>query len=64
MNLRNFCAISGSSGEMSESSGLSRFLREEQAQDRLFQDAAQVLMHEINDDQDEEHEDQSHDEEA
>ncbi len=45
-------------------SGLSRFLREEQAQDRLFQDAAQVPMHEINDDQDEEHEDQSHDEEA
>ena len=49
---------------MSGSSGLSRFLREEQAQDRLFQDAAQVPMHEINDDQDEEHEDQSHDEEA
>src|SRR6266498_4009828 len=71
MNLRNFCAISGSSGEMSGSSGkisgsfgLSRFLREEQAQGRLFQDAAQVPMHEINDDQDEEHEDQSHDEEA
>src|SRR5438128_1312844 len=56
--------ISGSSGKMAGSSGLSRFLREEQAQDRLFQDAAQVPMHEINDDQDEEHEDQSHDEEA
>ena len=56
--------ISGSSGKMSGSSGLSRFIREEQAQDRIFQDAAQVPMHEINDDQNEEHEDQSHDEEA
>src|SRR6266498_3483887 len=41
-----------------------QFFREEQAQDRLFQDAAQAPMHEINDDQNEEHEDQSHDEEA
>src|SRR5436190_8829172 len=64
MNLRNFCAMFGSSGKMSGSSGLSRFLREEQAQDCLFQDAAQAPMHEINDDQNEEHEDQSHDEEA
>src|SRR6266508_5577242 len=63
-NLRKFRRISGSSGKMSESSGLSRLLRKEQAQDHLFQDAAHAPMHEINDDQNEEHEDQSHDEEA
>src|SRR5438034_2119181 len=50
--------------EKSGSSGHSRLLRKEQAQDRLFQDADHAPMHKINDDQDEEHEEQSHDEEA
>ena len=58
------CAISGSSGENSGSSGHLRSGRQKQAQDQLFQDADHAPMHKINDDQDEEHEEQSHDEEA
>src|SRR5438105_1722314 len=50
--------------EKSGSSRHSRLHRKEQAQDHLFQDADHAPMHKINDDQDEEHEEQSHDEEA
>src|SRR6266508_1974551 len=52
------------SWDKSGSSGHSRLLRKEQAQDRLFQDVDHAPMHKINDDQYEEHEEQSHDEEA
>src|SRR6266498_933716 len=59
------CAISGSSeensrssGQMAGSSGHLRSGRQKQAQDQLFQDAAPVPFHEINNDQEEGHEDQ------
>src|SRR6266508_2119608 len=52
------CAIFGSSGEKSGSSGHLRSGRQKQVQDRLFQDDAPVPFHGINNDQEEGHEDQ------
>ncbi len=49
--------------DMSGSSGYSRKVRQEQAQDQVFKDAAPIPFHGINDDQDEDYEDQLHEEE-
>src|SRR6266540_7445942 len=49
--------------DMSGSSGYSRKVRQEKAQDQVFQDAAPIPFHGINDDQDEDYEDQLHEEE-
>src|SRR5438128_2874998 len=50
--------MSGSSGQLAGSSGHLRSGRQKQAQDRLFQNAAPVHFHGINNDQEEGHEDQ------
>ena len=55
--------MSGSFGQLAGSSGHSKKLRKEQAQDQVLRDAGSIPFQGINDDQDEDNEDQLHEEE-